>query len=114
MGEGLYLKGIVTPFEGWQLFGIVWMGWDYMSEEGDSNYNSLGADGVYYQTNRTYEEAGLRRLVPLGQDAFFDLELRSHWIEDSWANSFRLFAQIPFDVELDVKNKAQDRAPLKP
>lgn len=107
MGEGLYLKGIVTPVEGWQFFGIVWQGWDFMSEEGDSNYNSLGVDGVYYQSHRTYEEVGLRREVPLGKDAFFDFELRSHWIEDSWANSFRILAQIPFEVEVDVKNHAQ-------
>jgi hypothetical protein len=114
MGSGVYLKGIVTPVEGWQFFGIFWMGWDYMSEEGDGNYNSLGVDGVYYQSARNYEEAGVRREVSLGKDAYFDFELRSLWIEDSWANSFRILAQIPFELTVSVKNKAQEPALTNP
>jgi hypothetical protein len=104
-GEGLYTKVIVSPDDKWQFFGISWFGKDYMSEEGDSNYNSLGADGVYYQSNRTYEELGVRRFVEIENGVTFDFELRSHWIEDYWANSFRLQAFIPFDVGIDLKKK---------
>jgi hypothetical protein len=106
-GEGIYTKLIVTPFDGWQLIGISWFGWDYMSEEGDSNYNSLGSDGVYYESNRTYEEVGLRRFVEIENGVTFDFELRSHWIDASWANSFRIEAYVPFNIGVDVKNTKQ-------
>lgn len=99
-GEGVFTKLAVSPFEGWQFFGISWFGWDYMSEEGDSNYNSLGSDGVYYQSSRTYEELGVRRFVEIENGITFDFELRSQWIEDSWANAVRLVAYVPFDVIL--------------
>lgn len=104
-GDGLYTKIIVSPDDRWQFFGISWFGKDYMSEEGDSNYNSLGADGVYYESNRTYEELGLRRFVQIENGVTFDFELRSHWIDSYWANSFRLEAFVPFDVGIDVNKK---------
>jgi hypothetical protein len=104
-GEGIYTKAMVTPIDGWQLFGISWFGWDYMSEEGDSNYNSLGSDGVYYESFRTYEELGIRRFLEIENGVTFDFELRSHWIDSSWANSFRLEAYVPFDIGVDIKNE---------
>ncbi len=107
-GEGLYTKAIFSPNNRWQFFGISWFGKDYMSEEGDSNYNSLGVDGVYYQSNRTYEELGVRRFVEIENGVTFDFELRSHWIEDVWANSFRIQAFVPFDVEIDIHKKEKD------
>ena len=75
-GEGLYTKAVVCPDGQWQIFGISWFGKDYMSEEGDSNYNSLGSDGVYYESNRTYEELGIRRFVEIEKGVTFDFELR--------------------------------------
>jgi hypothetical protein len=107
-GEGLYTKIIISPDDRWQFFGISWFGKDYMSEEGDSNYNSLGADGVYYESNRTYEELGLRRFVEIEKGVTFDFELRSHWIDTSWANSFRIEAFVPFDVLVGVHKKEKD------
>ncbi|HEY5039383.1 MAG TPA: hypothetical protein VIJ93_09955, partial [bacterium] len=104
-GYGLYVKGSLSPEEGWELFGIAWVGKDYMTDEGDSNYNSLGADRIYYRSDRNYEELGLRRFVTLESGVTFDFELRSHWIEDAWANSIRFIAQVPFDVEVDVHHK---------
>lgn len=104
-GEGLYTKIILSPDDGWQFFGISWFGRDYMSEEGDSNYNSLGADGAYYETNRTYEELGVRRFVEIENGVTFDFELRSHWIDAYWANSFRIEAFVPFDVAVGVRPK---------
>jgi hypothetical protein len=109
-GQGLYTKVIVSPDDRWQFFGISWFGKDYMSQEGDSNYNSLGADGVYYESNRTYEELGVRRFVEIENGVTFDFELRSHWIDSYWANSFRLQAFIPFDVGIDLPKKEKDGA----
>ncbi len=104
-GEGIYTKAVVSPFDGWQLFGISWFGWNYMSEEGDPNYNSLGTNGIYYEAFRTYEELGVRRFLEIENGVTFDFELRSHWIDSYWANSFRVEAFVPFDIGVAVQKK---------
>lgn len=104
-GGGYYAKGSFSPLPGFTIFGIAWVGKDFMSEEGDSNYNSFGYDGVYYLSDRHYEETGIQFEAALENGTTFDVELRSHWIEDSWAHSFRIVAQIPFDVEVDLRKK---------
>jgi hypothetical protein len=101
-GYGLYVKGSFSPDNAWEFFGIYWLGRDYYSREGDSNYDSVGTDGVYYQSTRHYEELGVRRKVAIEAGVQFDFELRSHWIEDSWANSLRLLATVPFDVPVHL------------
>ena len=101
-GFGLYVKGSFSPDNAWEFFGLYWMGRDYYSKEGDSNYDSVGTDGAYYQSTRHYEELGVRRDVAIEGDVHFDFEFRSHWIEDSWANSLRLLATVPFDVPVDL------------
>jgi hypothetical protein len=105
LGYGIYTKLIVSPDRQWQFFGISWFGQDYMAEEGDGNYNSLGTDGVYYESSRTYEELGVRRFVEIENGVTFDFELRSHWVDASWANSFRIMAFVPFDVTIDRRNQ---------
>ena len=102
-GGGLYFRGGFSPFAGWEAFGIAWFGKDYMSEEGDSNYNSYGYDGVYYLSDRHYEETGIRYSTTIDKVVTFNFEIRSHWIEDSWAHSFRIVAQAPFDFSIDQK-----------
>jgi hypothetical protein len=108
LGYGFYTKLIISPDKKWQFFGISWFGQDFMSEEGDGNYNSLGTDGVYYESGRTYEELGVRRFVEIENGVTFDFELRSHWVDASWANSFRIVAFIPFDVTIDHRDEKQN------
>jgi hypothetical protein len=103
VGYGLYVKGSFSPDNAWEFFGIYWLGQDYFSEEGDSNYDSVGTDGVYYLPTRHYEELGVRRQVLIESGVQFDFELRSHWIEDSWANSLRLVATVPFDLPVHLE-----------
>jgi hypothetical protein len=103
-GSGLYTKLLICPDHQWQFFGISWFGQDFESYEGDGNYNSLSYDGTYYESSRTYEELGVRRFVEIENGVTFDFELRSHWIDSSWANSFRIMAFVPFDVTVDNKN----------
>lgn len=105
VGYAFYAKATVWLFPGFNLFGIDWVGKDYYSAEGDPNYNSLGYDGVYYRSDRTYEELGAQFLTEIESGIIFDAEVRSHWIEDSWANSFRFLVQVPFDVGVDIKSK---------
>lgn len=108
VGYAFYTKAVVWLLPGFNLFGIDWLGKDYYSVEGDSNYNSLGYDGVYYKSDRTYEELGAQFTTEIESGVIVDVELRSHWIEDSWANSFRILAQVPFDVGVDVKKREAD------
>lgn len=103
-GGGIYTKLLICPDHQWQFFGISWFGQDFESYEGDGNYNSLSYDGTYYESSRTYEELGIRRFVEIENGVTFDFELRSHWIDASWANSFRFMAFVPFDVTVDNKN----------
>jgi hypothetical protein len=104
-GYGFYAKAVVWLFPDFNLFGIDWVGKDFYSYEGDSNYDSVGYDGVYYQSNRTYEELGLQLNTVIESGITFDFEFRLHWIEDSMANSFRIVAQAPFDVGVELNHK---------
>ena len=112
-GAGVYVKGTIRPLEKWRVFGIAWVGKDFMSEEGDGNYNSFGYDGIFYKSDRNYEEAGISYSTELDERVTFDFELRSHWIEDSWAHSFRIVARAPFDVDIDIKKNQSQREDAK-
>jgi len=113
-GAGFYAKGTFSPLDHWEAFGIAWVGKDFMSEEGDGNYNSFGYDGVFYKSDRNYEEAGIRYSVALDPGVIFDFEIRSHWIEDAWAHSFRIVATAPFNVDVDITNKKSQHGDTKP
>jgi hypothetical protein len=80
-GYGFYAKAVVWLFPSFNVFGI---------------------DGVYYQSSRTYEEAGVQFEQEIESHILFDAEFRSHWIDNSWANSFRFVVQIPFDVPVSL------------
>ncbi len=110
IGYGFYAKAVVWLVPGFNLFGIDWVGKDFYSYEGDSNYNSVGYDGVYYQSNRTYEELGVQFITEIESGITFDVELRAHWIEDSMANSFRILAQVPFDAGIEIRHQKNDPA----
>jgi hypothetical protein len=104
------VKGSYSPDNAWEFFALFWQGQDYFSKEGDSNYDSVGTDGIYYVPTRHYEELGVRRQVLMEAGVEFDFELRSHWIEDSWANSLRLVATLPFDVPVSLPQPADSSA----
>lgn len=98
-GGGAYVRPFVNPGDGWEFFGIGWWGRDFYSNEGDSNYNSTGPTG-FYRANRTYEELCAHKSFPMEGDASFVAELRSHWIDEWWAYSFRLAVYAPLDFPL--------------
>lgn len=107
VGYAFYAKAVVWLVPGFNVFGIDWVGQDYYSAEGDGNYNSVGYDGVYYQSSRTYEELGVQFEQEIESNILFDAEFRSHWIDNTWANSFRFVAQVPFDLMVPVTRRAQ-------
>ncbi len=108
-GHGWYLRGSVTPRGWFELFALWWRGRDFLSQEGDNNYNSVGADPAFYRSRRRYTEFGLLRRVPVEGEVTFDGEFRLHRIDDEpskaflgtgWEYSYRLVVRAPFGFTL--------------
>ncbi len=108
-GRGWYVRGAVTP-KGWfELFGIWWRGRDFLSQEGDNNYNSAGHDSVFYRSRRKYLEIGLLKRTEIENGVRLDAEFRVHKIDDeesvaflgtSWEYSYRVVVRAPFAAPL--------------
>lgn len=108
-GRGWYVRGGVTP-KGWfELFGIWWRGRDYLAQEGDNNYNSVGADTAFYRSRRKYWEVGILRRTEVESGVTLDAEFRVHRIDDeasvaflgtSLEYSYRVVVRAPFAVVL--------------
>ena len=60
-GHGTYIRAAFTPGNWLELFAIQWWGRDFVSNEGDANYNSQGSDPAFYHSYRKYQEIGLAR-----------------------------------------------------
>ncbi|NOT07666.1 MAG: hypothetical protein HOP28_05585 [Gemmatimonadales bacterium] len=108
-GSGWYARASVTP-KGWfELYSISWWGRDFLSQEGDNNYNSVGADPAFYRSKRKYWELGLLRRTRIEGDVTFDGEFRLHRIDhvrsialgtSRWEYSYRLVVRAPFELVL--------------
>jgi len=108
-GHGWLLRAAVTPRGWFELFSISWWGRDFLSQEGDNNYNSVGADPSFYRPRRKYWEVGLLRRTTIDGAVTLDGELRFHRIDhlksialgkSRWEYSYRLVVRAPFDVVL--------------
>jgi hypothetical protein len=108
-GHGTYIRAGFTP-GGWlELFAIQWWGRDFVSNEGDANYNSQGSNPSFYHSYRKYQEIGLARVTPIEAGLTLDTELRFHRIDDRrsiaigtspWEYSYRVMVRAPFNVRL--------------
>ncbi len=108
-GHGWLMRAAVTPRGWFELFSISWWGRDFLSQEGDNNYNSVGADPSFYRARRKYWEVGLLRRTTIDGEVTFDGELRLHRIDhlksialgkSRWEYSYRLVVRAPFDLVL--------------
>jgi hypothetical protein len=109
-GHGTYIRAAFTPGNWVELFAIQWWGRDFVSNEGDGNYNSQGSDLAYYKSYRKYMEIGLARVTPIESGLTLDTELRFHRIDDrrsiaigtsTWEYSYRLIVRAPFSMRLN-------------
>jgi hypothetical protein len=107
-GNGLYVRAGVTPWGLCELYGIMWNAQNFFSQEGDPNYNSQGLDPNYYQTNRTYEEVGLKKTIADNKGFLFDAEIKSEWADATWALSGKLVATMPFNLDIPIREKKKD------
>lgn len=106
-GHGTYLRAAVTPWNWLELFAIQWWAWNFISNEGDANYNSQGSDLSYYQSYRQYQEIGLARRTPIESGLTLDTEFRFHRIDQRrsiaigtspWEYSYRVMVRVPFSL----------------
>jgi len=104
-GSGYYIRGSVTPRNWFELFGIYWDGRDFLSDEGDNNYNSVGVNPSFYRSRRKYRELGLLRRTEIESGVTLDAEFRVHRIDNEnsiaflgtkWEYSYRLVVRAPF------------------
>ncbi len=108
-GNGWMLRMSAEPRGWFELFSISWWGRDFLSQEGDNHYNSVGADPAFYRSNRKYWEVGLIRRARIEGDVTFTGEFRLHRVDNRksialgtsrWEYSYRLVVRAPFDVVL--------------
>lgn len=78
----------------WRVHLIVWRGCDFIKEEGDANYQSVGEDGLFVRKTRDYSEAGITKLFLTAKDIFFEGSFRLYRIENTWSYAYRLLARV--------------------
>ncbi len=108
-GRGTYLRLGVEPARAVELFAIQWWGRDFLAQDGDNNYNSVGRNADFYRARRTYFELGILRRAVLDGGVQLDAEFRFHRIDKersiaiqgtSWEYSYRLVVRTPFQFLL--------------
>lgn len=108
-GHGWYVRAAVAPRGWFELFSISWWGRNFLSQEGDNNYNSVGINPAFYRAQRKYWELGLLRRTTIEGNVTFDGEIRFHRIDDlksialgksRWEYSYRLVVRAPFEMAL--------------
>jgi hypothetical protein len=113
-GYGTYIRAGLTPGNWFEIFAIQWWGRDFLSNEGDANYNSQGSNPDFYHSYRKYQEVGLARRTPIESDLTLDTEFRFHRIDDRrsiaigtspWEYSYRVMVHVPFTLRLQPQGE---------
>jgi hypothetical protein len=108
-GHGVWARASVHPRHVPEIFGIWWNGKDFLAQEGDNNYNSVGANPAFYRSRRRYLEFGMLRRGRLDGKTTLDVEFRFHQIDHeqsiaiqgtSWEYSYRLVVRAPFEFRI--------------
>lgn len=104
-GHGTLLRVGLAPSRDLEIFALWWRGRDFLSPEGDNNYNSSGFRPGWYQSRRRYLEFGVARRAVLEGGVEFDAEVRVHRIDDLarralWEYSARLVLRAPFEFQV--------------
>jgi hypothetical protein len=120
-GHGTYIRAGFTPGNWLELFAIQWWGRDFVSNEGDGNYNSQGSNPSFYHPYRKYQEIGLGRRTPIESGLTLDTELRFHRIDDlhsiaigtsPWEYSYRVMVRAPFSMRLRPTAERAEKAEM--
>ena len=90
-GFGTFLRAAVEE-SGWRAHALIWRGDDFLTREGDPNYQSIRRDGTPYRSLRDYAEAGVTRSFPLAKDSWLEASIRGHRVENHYEYSFRILS----------------------
>jgi hypothetical protein len=99
-GHGIYLRASVEPARLFELALIFWRGHDFISQEGDHNYGSVGVVPGFYRADRRYEELAAVKKFRIAKTIDVDAEVRLHHIDGKFEYSYRLSVRAPFDLKL--------------
>jgi hypothetical protein len=83
----------------WRAHAIMFRGDDYLTAEGDANYQSVRMDGTFYRNLRDYGEVGFARVFPLASDSWLEASVRGHRVEHHYDYSFRILAVAKLRID---------------
>ena len=83
----------------WRAHAILFRGDDFITDEGDGNYQSLRMDGRPYRNLRDYGEVGFTHVFPLAKDSWLEASVRGHRVEHDYDYSFRIFAVAKLRID---------------
>ena len=83
----------------WRAHAIMFRGDDFLTAEGDPNYQSVRMNGIPYRNLRDYGEVGLTRVFPLAKESWIEASMRGHRVEHDYDYSFRIFAVAKLRLE---------------
>ena len=83
----------------WRAHAIMFRGDDFITAEGDRNYQSIRLDGTPYRNLRDYGEVGVTRVFPLAKDSWLEASVRGHRVEHDYDYSFRIFAVAKLRID---------------
>lgn len=85
---------------GWRAHILFWRGNDFIKDEGDPNYQSIGRDGTRYRGIRDYAEAGVTRAFEPARGVSLAVSARLHRVERHYEYSYRVVGAARFGVPL--------------
>jgi len=88
---GTFLRAAAEK-SGWRAHALIWRGDDFLTREGDPNYQSIRLDGTPYRSLRDYAEAGVTRTFALAKDSWLGASIRGHRAANHYEYSFRILS----------------------
>ena len=98
LGLATFLR-LAAETDRWRAHGILFRGDDFLTAEGDPNYQSIRMDGTYYRNLRDYAEVGLTHLFPLAKESWLEASVRGHRVEHDYDYSFRILAVAKLRID---------------
>jgi hypothetical protein len=116
IGYGLYVQESIRPsipFIGpVTIYGSEFRGRNWISAEGDPNYNSIGANnplGLYsskedlpgfYKTNRYVEDVGFRKVIPFVLGTTLSIQELNQFVDNRFVYQFDFTGRLAFDLHI--------------
>ena len=97
-GLATFLRANIEHHD-WRAHVIMFRGDDFMTVEGDRNYQSVRLDGTPYRNLRDYAELGYTRVFALAKESWLEASVRGHRVEHDYDYSFRILAVAKLRID---------------